>query len=115
MGLPITVAESSVFIAHADRILGQEGREQLIEFLAENPEAGVIIPATGGLRKLRWIAPGRGKRGGTRVIYYFHSENIPLFALDIYTKNEKADLNSDEKKAWKAVVQNIVRNYRSGQ
>ncbi len=73
----------------------------------------MIVPATGGVRKLRWIAPGRGKRGGTRVIYYFHSENIPLFALDIYAKNEKADLNADEKKAWKAVVQNILKNYRS--
>jgi hypothetical protein len=58
--------------------------------------------------------PGRGKRGGTRVIYYFHSEDIPLFALDIYAKNEKADLNANEKKACKAVVQNIEKNYREG-
>ena len=46
------------------------------------------------------------------MIYYFDSESIPLFALDIHSKNEKADLNADERKAWKAVVQDSVRNYR---
>lgn len=50
--------------------------------------------------------------GATRVIYYFHNELMPLFALDIYAKNEKDDLSADEKRAWKTAVANLVKSYR---
>ena len=50
----------------------------MISFLAANPEAGDIMAETGGGRKLRWKAQGRGKRGGVRVIYYFHNESLPF-------------------------------------
>jgi hypothetical protein len=61
-------------------------------FVGANPDVGDIIPETGGVRKLRWSVRGRGKRGGVRVIYYFHSEAFPLFLLTVYTKNQKANL-----------------------
>jgi mRNA-degrading endonuclease RelE of RelBE toxin-antitoxin system len=112
--VPITVAESPQFIARADRILGEEGREQLVEFSCRESRSGCDRPWDRRCVKTALDRAGeRGKRGGTRVIYYFHSEGIPLFALDIYAKNEKADLKADEKTAWKAVVHNIVKNYRS--
>ncbi len=66
----------------------------------------------GGIRKLRWAAFGRGKRGGVRVIYYFHSDAMPLYALDIFGKNEKDDLSEPEKRAWRAVVESILKNRR---
>ncbi len=58
--------------------------------------------------------PGRGKRGGARVIYYFHSEALPLLALDVYAKSEKTDLGLDEKKRLKAEVQEYIRNLTGG-
>jgi hypothetical protein len=66
-------------------------------------------------RKLRWAALGRGKRGGTRVIYYFHSQQFPVFALDIYAKNEKDDLSASDKRAWKLAVESLVKSYRKVQ
>ena len=109
---PMTVVEFADFIKRAERLLGSAGREQLIEFLAANPEAGAIVPGTGGIRKLRWAASGRGRRGGARVIYYFHGYRLPLFALDIYAKNEKDDLSVAEMRAWKNAVASLVRDFR---
>jgi hypothetical protein len=112
MEAPMTVLEFANFIANAERLLGELGHEQLIEFLAANPQAGVIIPGTGGIRKLRWAVPGRGKRGGARVIYYFHSERMPLVALDIFAKNRKEDLTEREKKLLVSAVDFLVKQFR---
>jgi hypothetical protein len=98
----------------ADRILGERSHQQLVDFLGLNPEAGVIVPGTGGVRKLRWAVPGRGKRGGARVIYYFHSETLPILALAIYAKNEKVNISSEERKQMKAQVHAYVRFHRGG-
>lgn len=61
--VPLTVAETPVFSREADRILGEQSHRRLIAFLGLNPEAGAIVPDTGGVRKLRWAVPGKGKRG----------------------------------------------------
>jgi len=107
--VPMTVQELPDFAEEADRILGERSHAELIAFLGLNPEVGVIIGQTGGIRKLRWAIPGRGKRGGARVIYYFHSEGLPLLALDIYAKNEKEDLTAKEKSALRAIVGQFVK------
>jgi hypothetical protein len=83
----------------------------LIIYLAANPEAGVIVPETGGVRKLQWALPGRGKSGGARVIYCYHNESIPLYALDIYAKNQKANLSAAEKKAARKTVTAIIAEH----
>jgi hypothetical protein len=64
----------------------------MMTYVALHSEAGGVIPETGGLRKLRWVAKGKGKRGGSRVIYYFHNQELPLFLMAIYTKSIQADL-----------------------
>ena len=74
-------------------------REVLIGYLAEFPKAGVVMPGTGGIRKLRWAREGMGKRGGVRIIYYFHDDRMPLYLLTVFAKNEKADLNAADRKA----------------
>ena len=69
------------------------------------------MPETGGVRKIRWGLAGRGKRGGVRVIYYYHSERLPLFLLTAYPKNEKANLTQAERNAMKRLVQILVAEY----
>jgi mRNA-degrading endonuclease RelE of RelBE toxin-antitoxin system len=95
---PITVVETSVFTRRADKILGEEGRKDVVDFLANNPFAGDEIPETGGVRKVRISARGKGKSGGARVIYYYLDDDIPLFALLIYGKDEQDDMTAEQKK-----------------
>ncbi|WP_234897140.1 addiction module toxin RelE [Sinorhizobium medicae] len=66
-----TVAETPLFIKQAAELFTEEERRELIDFLAANPQAGDEIPGAGGVRKLRFAAKGKGKRGGARVIYYW--------------------------------------------
>ena len=75
----ITIAETEPFQKKAKRILSTEEKEDLIDYLAENPASGDIIQGTGGIRKLRWSIGSKGKCGGVRVIYYFHSGIMPLY------------------------------------
>ena len=65
------------------------------EALAADPDAGPVIPGSGGVRKLRWGQPGRGKRGGVRIIYYVKREDGVIWLLTIYAKNEAGDIAPD--------------------
>lgn len=75
--IPVTVVEMPGFLKKAERYFTEAERAELIFHLASNPEAGDVMPETGGVRKVRWAAKGRGKSGGVRAIYYFHSESMP--------------------------------------
>lgn len=106
-----TVAESPLFAKQASALFTEEEKADLIEFLAANPLAGDEIPGTGGVRKIRFGAKGKGKRGGARVIYFWYSENAPIYALLAYGKNEKTDLSPDETKA----VASFARSIKAAQ
>lgn len=93
-----TVAETPTFSRQADKLFDENERRQLIDFLAVNPTAGDEIPGTGGVRKLRFGALGRGKRGGARVIYYFGGTEMPIYALLAYAKSARTDLTSTERR-----------------
>jgi hypothetical protein len=93
----LTVVETSVFARRAEKLLSQEEHEELLWRLAMNPEAGDEIPGTGGVRKVRFAAGGKGKSGGVRVIYYFYDEENPLYAILLYGKNEQVNLTPDQK------------------
>jgi mRNA-degrading endonuclease RelE of RelBE toxin-antitoxin system len=110
---PMTVVETPLFLRKA-ALLSEGERAELLAFLGSNPEAGSVIPETGGIRKIRWAAPGRGKRGGFRVIYYFHDENFPLFLLTMYAKNQQANLTKAERNDWKKFVGLLVKTYAKG-
>ena len=82
-----------------------------MSFLGANPGAGRVVAETGGVRKVRWGLSGSGKRGGARVIYYYHSERLPLFLLTAYRKNEKANLTQAERNTIKRLVRILVTGY----
>jgi hypothetical protein len=82
-----------------------------VAFIAANPEAGEIIPETGGVRKIRWALPGMGKRGGARVIYYYHNESLPIFLLSAYSKSRKENLSKAEQNAMKRLLPILVAGY----
>lgn len=108
----MTVIETPGFLREAATVLTEADRAQLVSFLAANPDAGDIIPDTGGARKLRWRAQGRGKRGGVRVIYYFYNESIPVFLLNVFAKNEKANLTKAERNEMKGLLPRLVAGYQ---
>ena len=84
----------------------------MIDYLAEYPSSGAVIQGTGGIRKLRWAQGGRGKSGGVRVIYYFHSEMMPLYLLTVFGKNEKANLSKEERNNLAKAVRELVASWR---
>jgi hypothetical protein len=82
-----TFIETRLFTRLVGEHLSDDEYIELQAALAENPEAGAIIPETGGVRKLRWGVRGRGKRGGLRVIYYLRLRAGVIWMLTLYPKN----------------------------
>ena len=92
-----TIAELPEYVRRADKLLGVAERRDVIDYLAAHPKAGDLLEGTGGVRKLRWGRDGRGKSGGVRIVYYFHSEAMPLYLLTLFAKNERANLSKGER------------------
>lgn len=92
--------ESSSFTRSIGDYLTDEGYREFQICLILNPGVGKVMPGCGGLRKIRYVDPqrGKGKRGGLRIIYLFIPERDWIFLLDIYGKDEKDDLTANEKK-----------------
>jgi mRNA-degrading endonuclease RelE of RelBE toxin-antitoxin system len=105
----MTVAATSLYEKQARTLLEEQDRDGILNYLSDNPEAGNLIRGTGGLRKLRWALPGRGKSGGVRVIYYFYNEEIPLWLLSVFSKNEQENLTEDQKRLLSGIVDAIKR------
>ena len=92
----LTVAQTAVFQKYAADIWSDDELDQFVNWIAHNPLAGDAIPGTGGLRKVRWGAGGRGKRGGARVIYYWQDAAGKIWLCRIYAKNEAENLPAAE-------------------
>lgn len=86
----------------------------LVDHLAANPDAGDIMPGTGGARKLRWAIGTRGKRGGARVITFFSGPPVPVFLLTMFGKNERINLSKAEQNELRKVLSELVAEYRKG-
>jgi hypothetical protein len=109
---PLSVAETVLFSRQAGSVWSDEERTGFIDFIARNPEAGDVIPDTGGVRKVRWGRQGSGKRGGVRVIYFYQHMDTPLYLLMVYSKAQHEDLSSDEKRAVQELVARLKRAHR---
>lgn len=110
--VPITVVETPEFLTVTSKLLSDEERALLVDYLAYNPTAGDLIPGTGGVRKLRWGLEGRGKRGGARVVYFHHDAGMPLFALTAYAKNERADLSQQDRNDFRQLTALLVETFK---
>ena len=110
-----TVVETPPYLAVAERLLGEDERAAIVDAVANDPRCGVVVPGTGGGRKLRVAASGRGKRGGARVIYLFGGLDAPVFLLAMFAKNEKSDLTQRERSTLSKLSAAILDDYRRGQ
>ena len=108
----LTIAETEPFQKKVTKLLSIEEKNELISYLSEHPNSGVLIQGSGGIRKLRWARSGSGKSGGVRVIYFFHSEVMPLYLLAIFGKNEKTNISAQEKKMLAKSVKELLTYWR---
>ena len=87
-----TFIETRMFAQLADEYLGDDGLRALQAYLLQHPQSGDVIRGSGGVRKMRWSLPGRGKSGGIRVIYYLRSRQGEIWLLTLYAKNVKESI-----------------------
>lgn len=109
---PVSVIELAGYRRRAGELLDRAEQDAVIDLVAYEPTCGDVIPGTGGLRKVRIGRGGSGKRGGARIVYYFHDPEMPIYLLALYAKNEKGDLSAREKKEFAAFVKEITRQWR---
>ena len=88
----LTIYETPTFVAEAAKIWSTEERLEFFAWIAREPGAGVVIPGSGGCRKLRWSRAGTGKQGGARVIYFTRLEASELCMLLVYPKAAKDNI-----------------------
>ncbi|HNE06218.1 MAG TPA: type II toxin-antitoxin system RelE/ParE family toxin [Anaerolineales bacterium] len=98
------IVETQIFTRQVLLLLSDEEYRLLQSVLANRPDAGVVIPSSGGLRKMRWGMTGRGKRGGVRVIYYWAVKQERILMLLIYPKNVKDDMTQEQLKILRKIV-----------
>ena len=107
-----TVVETPACLAAANGVLSDAERSEIVSTVAKTPGMGVALG--GGIRKMRVGRPGRGKRGGVRVVFLFGGEDIPVFLLTVFAKNERADLGVRERTALITAAKRMVEDYRWG-
>lgn len=109
-----TVAETSEYLRRCEKLLTEAERRDVVDYLAAHPKAGDLMEGTGGVRKIRWARAGRGKSGGVRIIYYVHSEAMPLYLLTVFAKNERANLSKAERNDLADLVELLVDYWLGG-
>jgi mRNA-degrading endonuclease RelE of RelBE toxin-antitoxin system len=101
----VIIVETPTFTRRVSEFLDAEAYRLLQLELAENPNRAPVIPRSGGLRKIRWQRPGRGKRGGARVIYYWAQSADVILLLLVYSKSEQDDLTREQLRTLRRLVE----------
>ena len=106
------VVETPTFLRAAAAYFSDEDREKIVWTIAADPEAGDLMPGTGGYRKMRFARAGMGKRGGVRVIYLYGGEELPIFLITVYAKSEKGNLTKAEQNSLAKMARSFFGDYR---
>ena len=96
----------------AEALYCEADQEEIVRTIATYPEAGGLMPGTGGYRKLRFARSGMGKRGGARVVYLYGGEDLPIFLITVYAKSEKGNLSKAEQNALAKIAKSFFADYR---
>lgn len=99
-----TVAETTIFSADAKSILSDLERSEFVSWIAVNPDAGAVIPGSGGCRKVRWARSGMGKSGGARIIYFNRLDSGIIWLLVIYAKAVRGNIPAHILKSIKETI-----------
>lgn len=102
-----TFIESSIFERILPLYLDDDEYSELQQFLMQNPEAGELVPGSGGVRKVRWARPGMGKRGGLRVIYFVRHQPNEFWMLTLYAKAKREDVPAH-------ILKQLLEAFRDG-
>jgi hypothetical protein len=103
----VTFIESSVFERVCPVYLNDEQYAELQQFMMHNPEAGQVVPGSGGVRKLRWARPAMGKRAGLRVIYFVRYQPNEFWMLTIYAKAKRGNVPAH-------ILKQLLEAFRNG-
>lgn len=107
-----TFIEHPTFTKQIESLFEDDEYRRLQTDLAANPESGDVIPGLAGLRKLRWGAKGKGKRGGARIIYLLIPKPGIVYLFYAYTKGDITDMSSDQKKRLAKAVEAIKKEHQ---
>ncbi len=99
------IIETSFFTRKVYALLDDDEYRRMQTVLVIRPDAGDLIPGSGGLRKLRWGLQSHGKRGGVRVIYYWAVRQDCILMLLLYAKNEKDNLSAEQLKVLRKMIE----------
>ena len=102
----LTVVETLLFSKQWPAYWNEEERGEFVSFLSANPEAGDVVPESGGIRKVRWKRKGTGKSGGVRVIYFTRNKAEELVLLTLYAKSKTDNLTGDVLKEIRRALEN---------
>lgn len=98
------IIETSVFTRQVQLFFSDEEYRLLQSALIQRPDIGQVIPHSGGLRKMRWTLREKGKRGGTRIIYFWAISKEQLLMLFMYAKNQTDDLSGDQIRQLESII-----------
>lgn len=110
-----TVIETSDYLHDAKVAgIGDDERRSIVDHVAAHPKAGDLIVGSGGARKIRFAAPGRGKSGGYRVVAYYGKGDLPVFPFNVFKKGDRVNLSKAEINELREELSHLAREYREG-